>query len=71
MDADSRVATVRSLDRIYLRWAADTFAQIDAACDAPPGSVSRNTWISETVEEKFARDRQGAAASTSERGVHG
>jgi hypothetical protein len=44
------------LDRINLRLAADTFAEIDAACAARPGHVSRNTWIAEAVQEKLARE---------------
>ena len=71
MDSDSRPATVRSLDRINLRLAGDTFAEIDAACAARPGNVSRNTWIAEAVEEKLARERVSPAAQSSERRAHG
>lgn len=70
MDSDSRPTTVRSLDRINLRLAGDTFAQIDAACAARPGNVSRNTWIAEAVEEKLARERAVPAVQGSER-AHG
>lgn len=70
MDYDSKTATVRSLDRINLRLAAETFANIDAACAARPGNVSRNTWIAEAVQEKLARE-PAAAAQTSERRAHG
>jgi predicted HicB family RNase H-like nuclease len=44
-----------------LRLAAETFAQIDAACAARPGAVSRNTWIAEAVQEKLARERRTSA----------
>lgn len=71
MDSDSRPATVRSLDRINLRLAGDTFAQIDAACAARPGNVSRNTWIAEAVEEKLARERLTVTANDGERRAHG
>ena len=71
MDSDSRPPTVRSLDRINLRLAGDTFAQIDAACAARPGNVSRNTWIAEAVQEKLAREPLAAASQTSERRAHG
>ena len=71
MDSDSKTATVRSLDRINLRLAAETFAEIDAACAARPGNVSRNTWIAEAVQEKLAREPTAAAAQTSERHAHG
>lgn len=57
MLADSKIDTVRSLDRINLRLPAETFDAIDAARAARPGSVSRNTWITEAIEEKLARDR--------------
>ena len=70
MDFDSKTATVRSLDRINLRLAADTFAEIDAACAARPGNVSRNTWIAEAVQEKLAREPQ-ATAQGPERRAHG
>lgn len=48
------------LDRINLRLAADTFAAIDRARLARPGHVSRNTWLSEAVEEKLAREYAAA-----------
>jgi hypothetical protein len=71
MNTDSKSATVRSLDRINLRLAGDTFAAIDAACAARPGIVSRNTWIAEAIEEKLARDRIAIAANEGERRAHG
>lgn len=71
MDSDSKTATVRSLDRINLRLAGDRFAQIDAACAARPGNVSRNTWIAEAIEEKLARESAPAEAPASERRAHG
>jgi hypothetical protein len=54
---DSKIATIRSLDRINLRLPADTFEAIDAVRAGRPGNISRNTWITEAVEEKLARDR--------------
>ena len=71
MNSDSRTATVRSLDRINLRLAGQTFSAIDAACAARPGNVSRNTWIAEAVQEKLAREPMAAASQTSERRAHG
>jgi len=70
MDSDSKSATVRNLDRINLRLAAETFASIDTACAARPGNVSRNTWIAEAVQEKLAREPQTATQSP-ERRAHG
>ena len=54
---DSKSAMIRSLDRINLRLPAETFEAIDAARAGRPGNISRNTWITEAVEEKLARDR--------------
>lgn len=59
MPMTSKSNTVRDLDRINLRLSADTFASIDAACANRLGSVSRNTWITEAIAEKLARDANG------------
>jgi len=56
MISDSKTATVSVLDRINLRLAGETFDAIDAARAARRGHISRNTWITEAVEEKLARD---------------
>jgi len=71
MNSDSKSAAVRSLDRINLRLAGQTFSAIDAACAARPGNVSRNTWIAEAIEEKLARERLTATANDGERRAHG
>jgi predicted HicB family RNase H-like nuclease len=57
MLADSKTAAIRSLDRINLRLPPETFEAIDATRAVRPGNISRNTWITEAVEEKLARDR--------------
>ena len=57
MLADSKTTTVRSLDRINPRLSGETFDAIDASRNARPGNISRNTWITEAVEEKLARDQ--------------
>lgn len=57
MLADSKTASVRTLDRINLRLAGETFEAIDASRQARAGNISRNTWITEAIEEKLARDR--------------
>lgn len=49
------------LDRINLRLSADRFAAIDRARAGRPGHVSRNTWLTEAVEEKLARERSNQA----------
>lgn len=51
--------TVRDLDRINLRLSADTFVSIDEARAGRLGCVSRNTWITEAIAEKLARDANG------------
>jgi hypothetical protein len=71
MNTDSKSATVRSLDRINLRLASETFAAIDAACTARPGNVSRNIWIAEAIEEKLACERIAVSAIAGERRAHG
>lgn len=60
MIPDSKSSAVRIVDRINLRLAPETFEAIDVARGARPGSVSRNTWITEAVEEKLARERSAA-----------
>jgi predicted HicB family RNase H-like nuclease len=57
MIPDSKSSTVRTLDRLNLRLPGETFEAIDAARQARPGNISRNTWITEAVEEKLARER--------------
>jgi hypothetical protein len=56
MNTDSKTGSVRTLDRINLRLPEETFDAIDNCRAARPGSVSRNTWITEAIEEKLARD---------------
>jgi hypothetical protein len=57
MDSDSKTASIRTLDRINLLLPAETFEAIDDCRSDRPGAISRNTWITEAVEEKLARDR--------------
>ena len=56
MTFTSKPTTVRDLDRINLRLSGETFARIDAARADRIGNVSRNTWITEAVAEKLARE---------------
>lgn len=48
------------IDRINLRLPAETFAAIDQSRSTRPGHVSRNTWLTEAVAEKLAREDAGA-----------
>lgn len=56
MTTPFKPTTVRDLDRINLRLSAETFAQIDVARADRLGNISRNTWITEAVAEKLARE---------------
>ena len=56
MTISPKPASVRDLDRINLRLSAETFARIDAARFDRLGNVSRNTWITEAIAEKLARE---------------
>lgn len=64
MAESSAPSRVSELDRLNLRLSPDTFAAIDAARADRPGSVSRNTWIAEAVQEKLARSREAGLAPT-------
>ena len=54
---------VQLLDRLNLRLAPETFSAIDAARALRPGSVSRNTWIAEAVQEKLVRTVEATQTS--------
>jgi metal-responsive CopG/Arc/MetJ family transcriptional regulator len=43
-------------ERINLRLEQGTFARIDRVRESRAGVISRNTWISEAIEEKLARE---------------
>lgn len=67
MTDSSKNSTVRSLDRINLRLAPETFDAIDRSRTARAGNVSRNTWIAEAIQEKLERD--GCAPSVEQERV--
>ena len=62
MRRDSKVSTVRALDRINLRLSVEAFEAIDACRADRPGAVSRNTWITEAIEEKLEREAKAGKA---------
>src|SRR5271167_4511351 len=70
MTSDSKATTVGSLDRINLRLPAETFDAIDACRAQRTGVVSRNTWITEAVEEKLTRERANDVAQVIDRFRH-
>jgi metal-responsive CopG/Arc/MetJ family transcriptional regulator len=70
MTDDSKGSAVRELDRINLRLPPETFEAIDTARGERPGAVSRNTWITEAIEEKLARDASSRDAAGEARRRH-
>ena len=71
MKDDSKASTVRDLDRINLRLPGETFEAIDSCRAARPGTVSRNTWITEAIAEKLERDASAADSIVESRRRHG
>lgn len=65
MLADSKPSNIRALDRINLRLSAETFDAIDASRSERAGAISRNTWITEAIQEKLAREH-----AAEDRGTH-
>jgi hypothetical protein len=62
MKTSSPARETATKDRINLRLAPEFFAAIDEARFRRPGSISRNTWIAEAIQEKLAREaHQGEA----------
>uniref|UniRef100_B0T8P6 Uncharacterized protein n=1 Tax=Caulobacter sp. (strain K31) TaxID=366602 RepID=B0T8P6_CAUSK len=61
MTNDSRTNNIRELDRATLRVPSKTLAAIDKARAARPGVVSRNTWLTEAIAEKLAREHDASA----------
>jgi hypothetical protein len=49
-------AATQPLDRINLRLPAEVYRAIDANRTRRPGTVSRNTWITEAIHEKLLRE---------------
>lgn len=47
-------------NRINLRLVPELFSAIDKARSHRPGSISRNTWITEAIQEKLARETRRA-----------
>ena len=50
------MAAATKLERTNLRLAPDLLKAVDAARAGRAGKISRNTWITEAVEEKLARE---------------
>jgi hypothetical protein len=71
MDPDSKLTTIRDLDRINLRLSSGTFGEIDACRTRRAGNISRNTWITEAVHEKLAREGVASATRSAGQRRHG
>ncbi len=48
--------STKTLHRINLRLPPEVFTRVDKAHALRPGSVSRNTWIAEAIQEKLTRE---------------
>ena len=57
--------STRTLYRINLRIPPEMFAKIDALRSQRVGHVSRNTWITEAIQEKLVRDAANNEQSAS------
>jgi hypothetical protein len=53
--------TQRNRDRINLRLNTEVFDLIDKARRGRAGVVSRNTWITEAIQEKLMRELENPA----------
>jgi hypothetical protein len=56
MEPAAKSPAIQPLDRINLRLPAEVFEAIDATRARRPGTVSRNTWITEAIQEKLLRE---------------
>ena len=48
--------SAQTLHRINFRLPSEVFARVDEARALRLGSVSRNTWIAEAIQEKLTRE---------------
>lgn len=62
---------LRILYRINLRLAPGIFKAIDEARSARPGHVSRNTWLTEAVQEKLVRETANTTTPNEDLRHHG
>lgn len=60
--------TQNNRDRINLRLSGETLSLVDQARLARPGSVSRNTWIAEAIQEKLSRELEQIVEPSWEKG---
>lgn len=57
-----------SLERLNLRLLPEVLEAIDAECSRRAGNVSRNTWITEAIQEKLARNGVNTAGRSTSTG---
>lgn len=70
MNTTPKAAAVRALDRLNLRLPQETVEAIDSARARRIGNVSRNTWITEAIEEKLNREGDKTSNQNGEREAH-
>lgn len=63
MSVDSQNPRVVDLSRINLRLPEAVFRSIDHSRSKRFGTVSRNTWITEAIQEKLLRDCESSQSS--------
>jgi len=54
-----------------MRLPAEVVEAIDAECSRRAGNISRNTWITEAVQEKLARSRALRQSTSAGDGING
>ena len=59
MNSTRSESAARPLDRINLRLDPETLEAIDVLRAERPGNISRNTWITEAIQEKLVRETAG------------
>lgn len=58
-------------DRTNLRLDPEMLSKLDHARRRRPGSVSRNTWILEAIQEKLAREQDNSERKAPGRNANG
>lgn len=56
MNSIFKLTMAGSMERFNLRLLQETVEAIDSACARRIGNVSRNTWITEAIQEKLSRE---------------
>ncbi|WP_321901225.1 ribbon-helix-helix domain-containing protein [Paraburkholderia tropica] len=70
MNTAPKSAVARALERFNLRLAKETIEAIDRVRARRVGTVSRNTWITEAIEEKLIREGDKSTIQNGEHEAH-